>query len=162
VLLKKLLAKAFNLPTPLGERCRCRGEALAEASLDVAREEVLVRHRGSAARNAERARAAELVLGDNKLHLAELAAGRNERLAHVAEDAARRGNHHGGIDALGRREAEGVGPHRGGQIGGRLCALIRVDERTRISDVDVVLIVRTYSTNRLGYRRHSLYPGIRK
>ena len=91
MLLKKLIAKAFNLPTPLGERCRRRGAALAEASRDVAREEVLVCCGGSAAGNAERARAAELVLRDNKLHLAELAAGRNERLAHVAEEADSRG-----------------------------------------------------------------------
>ena len=112
MLLKKLVAKAFNLPTPLGERCRRRDAALAKASLDVAREEVLVCRGGSAARNAERARGAELVLRDNKLHLAELAAGRNERLAHVAEEAARRGDHHRGIDSRGRGVAEGVGPHR--------------------------------------------------
>ena len=99
---------ALHLPAPLGERrrrCRASREAaaLAEANLDVARQEVLVRRRGRAARNAERARGAELALRDNELHSAELAAGRNERLAEVTEETARRGDHHRGIDTRGRR-----------------------------------------------------------
>ena len=102
---KDMMDKSVIILTSKCWPCRASREAaaLAEANLDVARQEVLVRRRGRAARNAERARGAELALRDNELHSAELAAGRNERLAEVTEETARRGDHHRGIDTRGRR-----------------------------------------------------------
>jgi hypothetical protein len=139
------------LAAPLGDRRRCRARREVKAGLDEAGEVVLEGGRARLAVHAEgRDRARRL--RDHELHLAERAARRGERAAHVTEEARARPVDGGG-EARAVTRTTVANPRRRRK---RVCRRVeRKDLANQRGDGDVELIIRGNVTERLS--RHYVY-----